>query len=222
MSKATVARNTLDRQADLFMAFAFVISLLAAIGWLFNMPILASLRPEYLPMAPGTTLIFLGLWGCLVYPKGISCPALDKVPHPGRCLGMLILVLLLAIRTLTGMASIWNNGYTRTRPCSAKSPPVACPRWLPWFFPGDPGIAIITGREPCQRTKVPPRHRPGGFYPSSFDHPWLSLRDTAFLWRHDHTGGNTTALAFWFLSLALLMMAGPACLAGTSRHGVIS
>jgi hypothetical protein len=35
------------------MAFVCAISLLAGAGWLFNQPILASLRPEYIPILSG-------------------------------------------------------------------------------------------------------------------------------------------------------------------------
>jgi len=41
MSKAPAKRTILERNAMLFMAFVGVISLLAAAGWLFNLPILA-------------------------------------------------------------------------------------------------------------------------------------------------------------------------------------
>ena len=60
MSKETGTQAAFERSAAIFMAFVCAISLLAAAGWLFNQPIFASLRPEYIPMAPSTALLFLG------------------------------------------------------------------------------------------------------------------------------------------------------------------
>ena len=63
MRKETGIQVAFERSAAIFMAFVCAISLLAEAGWLFNQPILASLRPEYIPMAPANVLIFLGLCG---------------------------------------------------------------------------------------------------------------------------------------------------------------
>jgi len=53
MSKETGIQVAFERSSAIFMAFVCAISLLAGAGWLFNQPILASLRPEYIPILSG-------------------------------------------------------------------------------------------------------------------------------------------------------------------------
>ncbi|HEY5158892.1 MAG TPA: hypothetical protein VII93_13105 [Anaerolineales bacterium] len=70
MGKGTVKLTIFERNAAIFMAFVCAISLLAVTSWLFNQPILASLSSEYIPRAPATALIFLGLCGTwFILPK---------------------------------------------------------------------------------------------------------------------------------------------------------
>ena len=73
MSKFSVPRMTLSRGVALCVGCTCIISLLAGAGWLFNRPVLASFTPNYIPMAPATALIFLGLCGAWLF-RGFSRP----------------------------------------------------------------------------------------------------------------------------------------------------
>jgi hypothetical protein len=148
MSKGTVPRTTLERFAAIFMTFVCVISLLAATGWLFNRPILASLNPEFIPMAPANVLIFLGLCGawliCRVYPAkgGI------RILVQASLVGMLIIVIILALRYFTGLGPdlekmLYTDPPLFGRFSSARISPLSALG----FFLAIPAFLLMTGRE---------------------------------------------------------------------------
>jgi len=103
MSKETGTQAAFERSAAIFMAFVCAVSLLAAAGWLFNRPILASLRPEYIPMAPATALIFLGLCAAWLVHRYFSARRGMRILLQTALLGILIIVVILALRYFTGL-----------------------------------------------------------------------------------------------------------------------
>ncbi len=65
MNRETETQKSLNRYSTILLAFVIFINLMAVAGWLLHKPILASLRREYIPMAPATALVFLvfcGVW----------------------------------------------------------------------------------------------------------------------------------------------------------------
>ncbi|MGA2505754.1 MAG: hypothetical protein ABSG01_16865, partial [Anaerolineales bacterium] len=103
MSKASVIRTNQDRYADLFMGFVLLFSLVAVTGWLVNQPILASLGNAFIPMAPGTALIFLGLWCTWFIRRIFAAKRGMRIVIPTIQLGLMVVVVLLAVRALTGL-----------------------------------------------------------------------------------------------------------------------
>ena len=103
MSQAPAKRTILERNAWVFISFVGVISLLASLGWLFNLPILASLRSEYIPMAPATALLFLGLCGAWLIQKVFPASRGMRALVQAALLGMFLIVIILALRYFTGL-----------------------------------------------------------------------------------------------------------------------
>ena len=103
MSKETETQTTFQSSAAVFMIFVCAISLLAIIGWLVNQPVLASLRPEFIPMAPSTALIFLGLCGAWLTFRGYSARRGMRILVRASLVGMLVIVFILALRYFTGL-----------------------------------------------------------------------------------------------------------------------
>ncbi|HEX7557234.1 MAG TPA: diguanylate cyclase [Leptolinea sp.] len=102
MIKKLIARFSFDHSAAIFMEFVWIINLLAVIGWLFNQPILASFRSEYIPMAPSTGFVFLGL--CIIWLtfKVFQSRNLVGLLIQSGLLILLVIVIILAVRYYTG------------------------------------------------------------------------------------------------------------------------
>gem|GEM_PF-674831 len=213
MSKETVTRDPFERSAAVFMAFVCAISLLAISGWLFNQPILASLRPEFIPMAPSTALIFLGLCGAGLIFRVYSAKRGMRILVQASLVGMLTHVLILALRYFTGLGPDLeqmlypNPGLFGQIENAHISPLTAL-----GFFLTIPAFLLLTGREPGQRTKSASAALSLAVFILS------GLIVLSYLYGAPPFHGGTlipvavtTALSFLFLSLGLLVTAGPAC-----------
>ena len=211
MSKINVPRMTFGRGAALCMACACTISLLAGAGWLFNQPVLASFNPNFIPMAPATALIFLGICGAWliqrIYPNRRGVRTLVQA----AMVGMLIIVIMLALRYLTGLGPDLEKILYPAPPMfgqfsSARMSPLSALGFL---------LAILaflfwTGG------------KAGGYTTSACTALSLvlfilsSLICLGYLYEAPlfYAGtltpvAITSALSFWFLSLGLLMTVGP-------------
>jgi diguanylate cyclase (GGDEF)-like protein/PAS domain S-box-containing protein len=213
MSKVTANRTVLERNAVLFMAFVGVINLLAVAGWLFNQPILASLRPEFLPIAPATALIFLGLCGIWLIQRSFPTRSGMRILVQAGLWGMLIIVLILAIRSLTGHGPDLEQWLYPNPPLFGQIPSGRMsPLAAPGFFLVIPAFLLMTSREPSQHAKS----SAAGISVAAFTLSGLFL--LGYLYGAPLFYGGTTiplaittALSFFFVSLGILMMAGPSC-----------
>ncbi len=213
MGKETPTRITFKRSAALFMAFVCAISLLAVTGWLFNRPILASFNPEFIPMAPASALIFLGLCGAWLIQRVFPARHGMRKLVQAVLLGLLIIVLILAIRFFTGYGLDLEKLLYPTPPLfgqisSARMSPLSALG----FLLGIPAFLLLTGGKPGQRTKS------ASAALSLVLFSFSGLICVGYLFRAPLFYGGTlipmaatSALSFLFLSLGLLMMAGPAC-----------
>jgi diguanylate cyclase (GGDEF)-like protein/PAS domain S-box-containing protein len=211
MSKTSVTRTTQDRFADLFMVFVLLISLLAAIGWLVNMPIFASYSPAYIPMAPGTALIFLGLWGTWVIKRVFPGKGGTRIVVLAIQWGLMVIVLLLAFRALTGLGPdleklIYPNPPLLGQFTTARMSPLAALG----FLVAIPALLLMTARKQGQ----PKKSATAGLGLVLFSLSSLIL--LGYLFRAPLFYGGPSipvslpsALSFWFLSLGLMEMAGP-------------
>jgi hypothetical protein len=155
MSKKVEAQAAVERRALLFMAFTSVISLLAITGWLFNLPILASLRPDFIPMAPSTALIFLGLSSAgFIYNGAYSARRGMRILAQAGLLGIWIVVLILALRYFAGFGPdleqmLFPNPTLFGEIETARISPLTALG----FFLAIPAFLLLTGREPGLRAK---------------------------------------------------------------------
>ena len=212
MSKDGGIQTAFDRSAALFIALVCATSLLAGTGWLVNQPILASLRPEYIPMAPATVLIFLGLCGAWLVQCYFSAWRRMRILLQGALVGMLILVITLALRYFTGLgpdlekllypAPVLFGPFTSARmsPLSALG---FCLAILAFLF--------LTGAKPGSHTKSVSSALSMALFILS------GLICLGYLYGAPLFYGGTlipmaltSGISFWFLSLGLLMTAGPA------------
>ena len=65
MNRDAETRKRFDRYTVVFMIITAAISVLVVMGWVINKPVLASFGQDYLPMAPVTAVLFLGI--CAVW-----------------------------------------------------------------------------------------------------------------------------------------------------------
>jgi diguanylate cyclase (GGDEF)-like protein/PAS domain S-box-containing protein len=198
---------------DLFMAVVFVISFLAGIGWVVSKPILASLNSDFIPMSPATALIFLGLLVIWFIQRLIPARRWLRITLQVVLVGMLICVLILAIRSITGLGPdleelIYPNPPRFGQVSTARMSPLT----TPGFFLAILSFILLNTREPDQRRKSVA----AGFALVMFTLYGLILLGYLYNVPFFYVGTTipvaaTTALSFLFLSLGLMMMAGPAC-----------
>ena len=213
MSQETGTQTTFERSATLFMAFVCAISLLAITGWLFNQPLLASIRPEFIPMDPSTALIFLGLCGAGLIYRFYSARRGMRILVQAGLVGMLLIVLVIALRYIAGLGLdleqwLYPNPSLFGQISNARLSPLTALG----FFLAIPAFLLLTRREPGQRTKSASAALSlAVFFISGF----IIL---SYLYGAPPFYGGTlipvsviTTLSFLFLSLGLLMTAGPAC-----------
>jgi hypothetical protein len=213
MNKETETGTTFDRSAAIFMAFVCIISLLAVTGWLFNLPILASLRPEYIPMAPATAILFLGLCSTWLIHRVYPSKNVLRVFVQSSLVGMLIIVLILAVRFFTGLGPdlenlLYPNPTLFGQFLTARMSPLSALG----FFLAIPAFLLMTGSQPGKRNKSASAVLSLALFVLS------GLIIVGYLFGAPPFYGGpliplslTSALGFGFLSLGLLMMSGPAC-----------
>ena len=193
------------------MAFVCVISLLAAAGWLFNLPILASLRPEYIPMAPSSASLFLGLCGAWLIQRFFPASRGMRVFVQAALLGMFIIVIILALRYFTGLGPNLEKLLYPDPPLfghfsSARMSPLSALG----FLLAIPAFLLLTGSKASRRTKDASATLSLALFVLG------GLVSLGYLYGAPPFYGGTlipmaitSALAFMFLSLGLLMAAGP-------------
>jgi len=213
MSKETLTRTTFDRYATIFMAVVCAISLLALTGWVIDQPILASLSPKFIPMAPSSGLIFLGICGTWLIQKVLGGRHWIRIFSQISLVGILITVLILATRYFTGLGPDFEQllvpnpmmfGQTITAHMS--------PLTALGFFLAIPAFLLITGGEAGKGIRTASASLSLAVLLLS------SINLLGYVYGAPPFYGGTlipvsinSALSFLFLSLGLLMTAGPAC-----------
>jgi diguanylate cyclase (GGDEF)-like protein/PAS domain S-box-containing protein len=211
MSKFRVPRMTFSLGEALCVGCTCTISLLAGAGWLFNRPVLASFDPNFIPMAPATALIFLGICGAWllqrIFPTRQGIRTLVQV----AMVGMLVIVIILALRYFTGLGPDLEKILYPAPPMfgqfsSARMSPLSALG----FLLAIPAFLLLTGSKPGQRTKGVSAALSLVLFVLSV----LILIGYLFSAPPFYGGALTpvavtSGFAFWFLSLALLLMAGP-------------
>jgi PAS domain S-box-containing protein len=211
MTKETKTQATFERSAAIFMAFVCAISLLAGAGWLFNRTILASLRSEYIPMAPANVLIFLGLCGVWLIHTYFSAQRGIRILIQVTLLGKLIVVIILALRYFTGLGPDLEKLLYPAPPLfgqftTARMSPLSALG----FLLAIPAFLFLTGSKPGPRTNRASAALALALFILS------SLIVIGYLYGTPPFYGGTltpvaitSAFSFLFLSLGLLLMAGP-------------
>jgi diguanylate cyclase (GGDEF)-like protein/PAS domain S-box-containing protein len=213
LSTETKTLGAFERSADICMAFAGAISLLAAAGWLFHQPLLASYNSKFIPMAPATVIIFLGLCGTWliqrVFPDRRGMRFLEQAAR----VAMAIIVFILALRNLTGLGPDLEKilfppvplfgqfSSTRMSPLSALG-----------FILAILAFLFLTTGKPGTRTNRASAAIAMALFTLS------SLLIIGYLYGAPPFYGGTltpvaitSAFSFLLLSLGLLLMAGPNC-----------
>jgi diguanylate cyclase (GGDEF)-like protein/PAS domain S-box-containing protein len=211
MSKVHLPRMTFGRGEALCVACACIISLLAGIGWLFNRPVLASFNPNFIPMAPVTALIFLGLCGAWLFQRIFPARHWMRRLVQAALVGMLIIVIFLALRYFTGLGPDFEKILYPTPPMfgqfsSARMSPMSALG----FFLAIMAFLLMTGDRPGQSMRSVSAALSLALFILS------SLICLGYLYGAPPFYGGTltpvaitSAFSFWFLSLGLLMTAGP-------------
>ncbi|HEX7540904.1 MAG TPA: PAS domain S-box protein, partial [Anaerolineales bacterium] len=213
MNRSTVPETKLDRFAAIFLACVCAISLLAVTGWLFNRPILASLNPQFIPMAPASALIFLGLCGAWLTQRVFPARGGVRIFVQAGLVGLLILVLILGLRYFTGLGPDLEKILYAAPPLfgqfsSARMSPLSALG----FLLAIPAFLLLSGGKPGQRTKSTAAALALALFILS------GLIILGYLFGAPLFYGGTlipmavtSALSFGFLSLGLLMTAGSTC-----------
>jgi diguanylate cyclase (GGDEF)-like protein/PAS domain S-box-containing protein len=211
MSKETGTQGTFERSAAICMAVVCAISLLAAAGWLFNKPTLASLNPKFIPMPPATAIIFLGLCGAWLFQRIFPDMRWIRTLVQATLVGMLIIVINLALRYFTGLGLDLEKLLYPAPPLfgqfsSARMSPLSAMG----FFLAFPAFLLLTGGKPGQNIRSVSAALSLVLFVLS------SLVLIGYLFKAPPFYGGTlipmsitSGISFWFLSLELLLMAGP-------------
>jgi diguanylate cyclase (GGDEF)-like protein/PAS domain S-box-containing protein len=109
MSEDTKTGTNLDLFASQLMVVVGFFSLLALTGWLIEQPILASFHPDFIPMAPSSGLIFLGLVIVWFINKSYPTRPGMRVLVQTVLAGLFVIVLILTLRNLTGLGPDLEN-----------------------------------------------------------------------------------------------------------------
>ena len=211
MNQETKTRAEFTFSSTLFMVLMCLISLLALTGWLIDQTILASFNPDFLPMAPSTALIFLGLGLNWFLNKGFPTRrGIRLVVQVGLVL-IFITVGLLALRYFTGFGPDLEQWLY---PAPALFGKIFTARMSPLtalgFFLTIPASFLMTTRQPGKRV----RSVVGGlslvvFILGSLNILGYLLGAPLFYGGAIIPVALTTALCFWFFSLGLMLAAGP-------------
>jgi diguanylate cyclase (GGDEF)-like protein/PAS domain S-box-containing protein len=210
MNRESETQKSLNRYSSILLAFVIFISLMSVTGWLIHKPILASLRSEYIPMAPATALVFLVFCGVWLIQKRFFYRSNVKILVRLILLGMYLLVLLLAIRYFTGLGPDLEQLLSPNPPLfgqilSARMSPLTALG----FLVAIPAFFLLTINKPGNRTKSVSAilslivfSLNGIFYLGYF------FRAPLFYGGRFIPIALTSVLAFLFLSLALMLSAG--------------
>jgi diguanylate cyclase (GGDEF)-like protein/PAS domain S-box-containing protein len=183
---------------------------MAVAGWLLHIPLLASLRGEYIPMAPATALVFLAFCGVWWIQKRFFRKPRARILTRLILFGMYLLVLLLAVRYFTGLGPDLEQLLSPNPPLfgqilSARMSPLTAFG----FLLSIPAFLLLTVLEPGKHVKT------ASAILSFIVFILNGIFYLGYLFRAPlFYGGRfipialTTVLAFLFLSLALMLTAG--------------
>ncbi len=210
MNRDTETQKSLNRYSSILLAFVIFINLMAVTGWLFHKPILASLRSEYIPMAPATALVFLVFCGVWLIQKRFFHRSNVRILVRFILVGLLFLVLFLAIRYFTGLGPDLEQLLTPNPPLfgqilSARMSPLTAFGFLLVI----PAFLLMTRFEPGKQIKNTSAILSfivlilNGFFYLGY-----LFRAPLFYGGKFIPIALTTVLAFLFLSLASMLDAG--------------
>ncbi len=205
--------NPMTHLPVILMICAGVFGVLAATGWIIEKPILASLRADYLPMAPSTAIIFIGLSVSWI---------LQTVFHKAQTFRFILSLLQIAFLGIVLLLSI--NFYTGLGPdienVIAPEPGffgnVMLQRMSPLTFAGFIlAITCLILLSPIQPSEK--RLKIGALISLSL-FTFSGICILGYLFGAPFFYGGTvipialsTALAFMCMGLTLLLRAGPTC-----------
>ncbi len=211
MSKEAETQAAFKHSGAIFMAFVCAISLLAVTGWLFNQPVLASLRAGYFPMAPATALIFLGLCGAWLIHVYFSARRALRIVVQAGLVGMLIIVLIIFFRYLFGVGPdleklLYPNSPLFGQFSTARMSPLG----ILGFLLAIPAFLLLSRNKPATTAKNV----------STFLFFILFIISGLVILGYVYgalpffaglliPASLTSAISFWFLSLGMVMTAGP-------------
>ncbi len=213
LSKETEPPGAFENSAAIAMAIVCGFSLLAATGWILNQPILASLSPEYIPMAPATAYLFLGLCGVWLIHRFYRARAGMMNLIKASLVGMFAIVIILAIRYFSGLGPDLEKILYPSPPLfgqfsSARMSPLSA---LGFFLAIPALFLLITGRPGTHTTSVSAALSLALLI-------FSGLICLGFLYGAPLFYGGplipmalSSAISFLFLSLGLLVTAGPTC-----------
>jgi len=195
------------------MALVAGISILAVIGWLTNSPVLASLGAENIPMAPVTALLFFGFCVLWLFQRiAKNLPGVTMVVQ-AILVGMFFLVLILAIRYLTGFGPDLQKLFSPNPPLFGQvSSGRISPLTALGFCLTIPAYFLLSGKDPGANKRTASAILALVVFSLSGINCLGYLLGAPLFY-----GGTlipvalTTALAFIFLSLFLVITAGPDC-----------
>ncbi len=212
MNRDTSTQKTLDRYSAILLLFVTIICLLAITGWLINKHILASIRTDYIPMAPANAIIFLVLCGIYLIFNKFSYPSIMRLILQLILIGMLLIVLFLGVRFITGFGPdleqlLFPNPPLFGQILSARMSPLSALGFLLII----PAFLLLTGLKTG-------KHQKRASAILSFIVFCLNgIYYLGYLFRAPLFYGGTfipialtSVLAFLFLSLALMLRIGPA------------
>lgn len=211
MNREAETRIRFDRYSVFFMIISAAISTLALLGWLIDESILASFGTDYIPMAPVTAFIFLGIFGVWLIQRIFDNRAGVRILGRLVLLGLLMLILILGIRFITGFGPDIQKLLTPNPPAFGQ---ITSGRMSPLtalgFVLSIMSYSLLNGREPGRRKSST------SAIISLIVFVLSGINCLGYLYRAPFFYGGalipvalTTALSFLFLSLGLLSIAGP-------------
>ncbi len=206
-------QKTFDRIAALFMALVCAINLLVIARPLFNQSLLASLHPGVISMTPGTVLIFLGLCGAWIIYRATSGRHGMRILVQVAVLGMSSLGIISTFKFASSLSTdLEQLFYTDPLLFGQINSESLSPLVVLCFSVTISAFLFLTRRNPGWRTKSVAAAL------SLVGCVLSGLLVLSYIYGAPSFYGDTlipvpvtTALSFLFLSLGLLMTAGPSC-----------
>jgi PAS domain-containing protein len=203
-------QKTFDRYIAILLGFVIFINVLAVTGWIVKQPILASLRADYIPMAPATGLLFLVFCGVWLIQKRYFHRQNVRMLIRLILVGMFLVVVLLAIRYFTGLGPDIEQLLSPNPPLfgqilSARMSPLTALG----FLLAIPAFLLLTINKPGNRTKSASAILSLiVFFLNGIYYLGYIFRAPLFYGGRFIPISLTSVLAFLFLSLALMLSAG--------------